>query len=183
MPWQFWPQTRKLWLWKYIKLLVCVLAYYQNKRYENHFLIILPVSDLFRSYVSLALVTCCIFRTSHISSQFKTNTKYCMKVLAHWGGVKNLKVGKCKMRGQILNNVTALISEQFLDSWLDDSSCAKSGKRILQKAEEILEPCNTPILSHCPQVWDWTHIILILVTGLISKQFSKSRSDHLSLAN
>ena len=67
MPWQFWPQTRKLWLWKYIKLLVCVLAYYQNKRYENHFLIILPVNDLCRSYVSLALVTCCIFRTSHIS--------------------------------------------------------------------------------------------------------------------
>ena len=67
MPWQFSPQTRKLWLWKYIKLLVCVLAYYQNKRYENHFLIILPVSDLCRSYVSLALVTCCIFRTSHIS--------------------------------------------------------------------------------------------------------------------
>ena len=154
--------------------------------------------------------------------------------------MKNIKVWKCKITGQILNHVTALISEQFseswlddssraklgkhnlqkaevvlepcntpisshclqiwdwthiflilvtrliseqfLESWLDDSSCAKLGKRILQKAEEILEPCNTPILSHCLQIWDWTHIILILVTGLISKQFSKSRSDHLSLA-
>ena len=35
---------------------------------------------------------------------------------SHKGGVKNIKVGKCKSIGQILNHVTALISEQFLES-------------------------------------------------------------------
>ena len=49
------------------------------------------------------------------------------------GGVKNIKVGICKSLGQILNHVTALISEQFSESRSDDSSCAKSDKRILQK--------------------------------------------------
>ena len=68
--------------------------------------------------------------------------------------MKNIKVGKCKNSGQILNRVTALISEQFSESCLDDSSCAKLGKRILQKAEVVLEPSNTPILSHCLQVLD-----------------------------
>jgi hypothetical protein len=32
------------------------------------------------------------------------------------GGVKNIKVGKCKSTGQILNRVTALISKQFSES-------------------------------------------------------------------
>ena len=58
--------------------------------------------------------------------------------------MKNIKVGKSKMRGHILNNVTALISEQFLKSCLDDSSCANLSKRVLQKAEAVLEPCNAP---------------------------------------
>ena len=75
---------------------------------------------------------------------------------------------------QILNHVTALISEQFLESGLDDSSRAKSGKRVLHKVEVVLELCNTPISSHCLRIWDWTHIFLILVTRLISEQFLKS---------
>ena len=88
--------------------------------------------------------------------------------------MKNIKVGKCKSTGQFLNHVTALISEQFLESGLDDSSRAKSGKRVLHKVEVVLELCNTPISSHCLRIWDWTHIFLILVTRLISEQFSKS---------
>ena len=44
----------------------------------------------------------------------------------------------CKSRGQFPNHVTALISEQFLESGSDDSSCAKIGKRILQKAKAVL---------------------------------------------
>ena len=56
-----------------------------------------------------------------------------------------MKVGKCKMPGQIPNGVTALISEQFSESRLYDSSLAKLGKRILQKAEADLEPRHIPI--------------------------------------
>ena len=44
----------------------------------------------------------------------------------------------CKSRGQFPNHVTALISEQFLESGSDDSSCAKLSKRILQKAKAVL---------------------------------------------
>ena len=62
--------------------------------------------------------------------------------------MKNIKVGKCNSSRQILNRVTALISEQFSESWLDDSSLAKLGKRILQKAEVVLKSCNTHISSH-----------------------------------
>ena len=43
-----------------------------------------------------------------------------------------------KSRGQFPNPVTALISKQFLESGSDDSSCAKLGKRILQKAKAVL---------------------------------------------
>ena len=43
-----------------------------------------------------------------------------------------------KSRGQFPNHVTALISKQFLESGSDDSSCAKLGKRILQKAKAVL---------------------------------------------
>ena len=45
-----------------------------------------------------------------------------------------IKIGKCKSTGQILNHVTALISEKFLESWLNDSSCAKSGKRFFTES-------------------------------------------------
>ena len=50
---------------------------------------------------------------------------------------------------------------------MDDSSRAKLGKRVLQKAEAVLEARNAPISSHCLKIWDWTHIFLILVTSLI----------------
>ena len=43
-----------------------------------------------------------------------------------------------KSRGQFPNHVTALISKQFLESGSDDSSCAKLGKLILQKAKTVL---------------------------------------------
>ena len=88
--------------------------------------------------------------------------------------MKNIKVGKCKSSKQILNNVTALISEQFLKSCVDDLSYANLSKLVLQKAEAVLEPCNAPISNLDCTIWDWTHILLILVTGLISEQFSKS---------
>ena len=64
-----------------------------------------------------------------------------------------MKVGKCKMPGQIPNGVTALISEQFSESRLDDSSLAKLGKRILQKAEADLEPWHVQISSHMGLIW------------------------------
>ena len=73
-----------------------------------------------------------------------------------------------------MNHVTALISEQFWRSSFDDSSCANLSKRVLQKAEAVLEPCDASITSHCLKIWDWTDIFLILVTGVISEQFSKS---------
>ena len=57
------------------------------------------------------------------------------------------------MRGQILNYVTALISEQFSKSWLDDLSRANLNKCVLQKVEEFLEPCNAPISNQCPKIW------------------------------
>ena len=41
---------------------------------------------------------------------------------------------------KILNNVTALISEQFLKSRLDDSSCANLSKRVLQKRRKFWNP-------------------------------------------
>ena len=41
----------------------------------------------------------------------------------------------CKRPEQFLNHVTALISEQFVESWLDDSSFAKLGRSILQNAK------------------------------------------------
>ena len=44
----------------------------------------------------------------------------------------------CKSRGQFPNHVTALISEQFLESGSDDLSSAKLGKRILLKAKAVL---------------------------------------------
>ena len=40
--------------------------------------------------------------------------------------------------GQILNHVTALISEQFSKLWPDGLSFAKLGKHILQKARAVL---------------------------------------------
>ena len=43
-----------------------------------------------------------------------------------------------KSQGQFPNHVTALISKQFLVSGSDDSSCAKLGKRILQKSKTVL---------------------------------------------
>ena len=48
----------------------------------------------------------------------------------------------CKSRGQFPNHVTAQISEQFLESRLNDSSCAKLGKYILQKAKAVLNYIN-----------------------------------------
>ena len=56
--------------------------------------------------------------------------------------MKNIKVAIFKKRKKIPNHVTALISEQFSELWLDDSSFAKLDKRILQKAEVDLEPCD-----------------------------------------
>ena len=94
--------------------------------------------------------------------------------------MKNIKVGKCKSSTQILNHVTALISEHILKPWLDYSSLAKLGKRVLQKAESVLEPCDASITSHCLKIWDWADIFLILITGVISEQFSKLWSGHLS---
>ena len=44
----------------------------------------------------------------------------------------------CKSRGQFPNHVTAQISEQLLESGSNDSSCAKLGKGILQKAMAVL---------------------------------------------
>ena len=41
----------------------------------------------------------------------------------------------CKRPEQFLNHVTALISEHFVESWLDDSSFAKLGRSILQNAK------------------------------------------------
>ena len=93
--------------------------------------------------------------------------------------MKYIKVGKCKLQEYY---VTKLISEQFSKSWLDDLSRANLNKCVLQKVEEFLEPCNAPISNQCPRIWDWTLIFLILVTSLISEQFSKSWSDHLFLA-
>ena len=43
-----------------------------------------------------------------------------------------------KSQGQFPNHVTALISEQFLESRLNGSSCANLGKQILQKAKAVL---------------------------------------------
>ena len=48
------------------------------------------------------------------------------------------------MPGQIMNHVRALILEHILKSWFDDSSLAILGKRVLQKAEAVLEPWNAP---------------------------------------
>ena len=56
------------------------------------------------------------------------------------------------------------------------------GQTYFTEREVVLEPCNALISSHCLRIWDWTHIFLILVTRLISEQFLKSWSDHLSLA-
>ena len=39
-----------------------------------------------------------------------------------------------------MNHVTALISEQFTKSLLDEYPCAKYGKHILQKADAVLDP-------------------------------------------
>ena len=55
---------------------------------------------------------------------------------------------------------------------MDDLSFVKSGKRVLQKAEVVLESCNTQISGHCLRILDWTLIFLILVTSRISEQFS-----------
>ena len=40
--------------------------------------------------------------------------------------------------GQSLNQVTALTSEQFSESWSDNLSLAKLGKRVLHKAKAVL---------------------------------------------
>ena len=82
----------------------------------------------------------------------------------------------------IPNHVTALISEQFSESWSDDSSLAKLGKCILQKAEEDLEQCHTPISSCFLQFAKRPGQILNHVTALISEQFSELWLDDSSFA-
>ena len=93
-----------------------------------------------------------------------------------------MKVGKCKMPGQIPNGVTALISEQFSESRLDDSSLAKLGKRILQKAEADFEPHHAPKFQVFSAIFKKREKIPNHVTALISEQLTESSSDDSSLA-
>ena len=47
---------------------------------------------------------------------------------SQWSGEKKIKVVNCKFYNQITNHVTVLISEQFLESWLDHFPLAKLAK-------------------------------------------------------
>ena len=96
--------------------------------------------------------------------------------------MKTTKVAICKSLGQIPNHVTALISKQFSESWSDDSSCAKLGKCILQKAEADLEPHHAPKFQLLSTISKKPGQILNHVTALISEQFSESCSDNLPCA-
>ena len=49
--------------------------------------------------------------------------------------MKHIKLKNIKIFGQIINHVTLLISEQFSESWSDNSSFAKLSKRELQDAK------------------------------------------------
>ena len=58
-----------------------------------------------------------------------------------------------KSQGQFPNHVTALISEQFLKSRLNGSSCANLGKQILQKAKAVLYYIKSYCILSCGIVW------------------------------
>ena len=95
--------------------------------------------------------------------------------------MKNTKVAFFKKRNKFPNHVTALISELFLQSWLDNYPLAKFGKNFLQKTEADLETWCVPISSNFFENWDWNHVSTNHVTALITEQFLDSWSNPLSL--
>ena len=88
--------------------------------------------NLNRKPLSIVLAAnCSLFSYTH----YPTFAILCLAKCVHLVcicGVKKIKILNCNFHSQITDHVTVLISEQFLESWLDHFPLAKLAKREVQ---------------------------------------------------